>query len=80
MTELPPLFWARVTVWPGIGVPELSSRVTVTIEAEVPLSATDVGLGVTVEFVCETVPVTVPKVTLAVSVMTRLDWLVSVAV
>ncbi len=56
MCELPPLFWARVTVWPGIGVPEASSRVTVTVEVAVPLSSTDVGLGVTVEFDCETGP------------------------
>ena len=43
-----------VTVWPGIGVPEPSSRVTVTVEEDVPLSATEMGLAATLEFDCDT--------------------------
>ena len=66
MTDVPPLLWASVTVWPGIGVPEPSWRVTVTVEADVPLSATEVGLGVTIELDCDTGPVPAPKVTWAV--------------
>ncbi len=48
--------WLSVTVWPGIGVPEPSSRVTVMVDAALPLSATEMGLATTLEFVCETDP------------------------
>ena len=61
-------------------VPDPSSRVAVTVEADVPLSVTEVGVAATVELDWDTGPVPVPKVTWAVWVMTRLDWEVSVAV
>ena len=69
--------WPRLTVWPETGVPEESNKVTVMVEVEVPLSGTEVGEATVVEVAAETGPW---KVTWAVSVMTRLDWLVSVAV
>ncbi len=64
MVDWAPLFWLKVTVWPGIGVPEPSSRVTVMVEEALPLSATEMGLATTLEFVWETVPAPDPKVTL----------------
>ena len=51
-----PAPWPRLTTWPETGVPEASSSVTVMVDVAVPLSATEVGLGVTVEFDCETGP------------------------
>jgi hypothetical protein len=68
-----PLPWVKVTLWPGIGVPEASCKVTVTVEVDVPLSATEVGLGVTEELAWETGPMAALKVTVAVWVMTRFD-------
>ena len=53
-----------------MGVPDPSSNVTVTVEDDVPSSETEDGLGVTVEFDCDTGPTPpLPKVTAAVSVM-----------
>ena len=74
-----PVPWESVTLWPGIGVPEASSSVTVTVDVAVPLSSTEVGLGVTEELVWETGPTPATKETVAVWVMARLDYDVSVA-
>jgi hypothetical protein len=46
-----PVPWAKVTDSPGMGVPEMSWRVTVTEEVAVLLSSTDVGLATTDELV-----------------------------
>ena len=76
MTEAP-VPCDKVTVWPATGVPEPSSKVTVMVEVAVPLSRTEVGLATTVDVVALTGPW---KVTPAVSVTTRPDWVTSVAV
>ena len=65
---------ARLTVSPGMGVPEESWRVTVTVEVAELLSSTDVGLATTDELVWlmapwkVTVPVLVSVTELVVSV------------
>ena len=69
--------WAKVTVSPGMGVPDESWRVTVMVEVAVLLSRTEVGLATTDELAWLTEPW---KVTTAVWVTARFDWLVSVAV
>jgi hypothetical protein len=66
----------KVTLCPETGVPEASSKVTVTVEVDVPLSVTEVGLAVTEEVAGETRPW---KVTAAVSVRVT-ELVVSVAV
>jgi hypothetical protein len=57
-----PALPVRVTTWPETGVPLASSRVTTTLEDELPLSATEVGVATAVEVEAETGPwkVTVP--------------------
>ena len=44
-TEPDPALPVRVTTWPETGVPLASSRVTTTLEDELPLSATEVGVA-----------------------------------
>jgi hypothetical protein len=74
MMELPAP-WDRVTVCPETGVCEESTRVTVTKVEDAPLSATEVGLAITLDVKDETAPW---NVTLAV-LMRVTDPVVSMA-
>ncbi|MCX5875357.1 MAG: hypothetical protein NT087_03475 [Deltaproteobacteria bacterium] len=76
MVELPDPA-VSVTVLPETGLPELSFKVTVTVEVVEPSAVTDAGLAVTVETVALTGPGV--KVTVAVWAMVMLS-VVSLAV